>query len=522
MKYKSFFVIFFVSALTYLYGIEGENFLSDRENQKDGYDEIFEQGFDFEEDEEYTEEDDYEKSTEEKIFFNGMSAGGFFIEQKLRLPKTGRLSAGFNAAAYSGFMSFETDFTESFFKREIYSAGFRFTPLFYFSKTEKTKKLEPAFSIYAGAVKDAYIFTRISKPSFTSIRPSHRMTVFPQVNLLNISHGRKKFGAAAEFALPFFNFSFLFRQDKSEKGGEFKLHTSFSKRDFSNPFTKLNLSFVSLFFPKASTKKEAEKERRYMQIYGAEMNFINSFLSFSALFAVNYFPSAPVSCAFRSEAVLHYDWSGFDLGFNFGGSYRGENYKGSRTVKQKEFFFFFARPFFSFGIFKTALSYSVSKIYNGGKLYHSYGADIFTIHKYAVHKMKFFYRNDLYELYSEVKLQNFTEYFAFFKIRGGINLQERNINPFCVKSYSAGTEIQFNIMEKAKLGFEFGVLQKNKIQKRRNKVPIIEWQKEELWAAVYSGFVIKNINTKHGGGIYLKVKNIKPFFEAVGSYKISF
>lgn len=514
---KLFFIFCFVVFNCVLYAEDSKDFFSSLENKEKNENDFLDSEDDLEEYEENEkqsyENGYYEKSIDEKIFQNIFWNDKFYIEQKLSYPKGFKLNAGVNAQAYSGFINFQTASKELKYKPEIYSTGFRFTPLFI---KNKNGKLTPAFSFYAGAIKIPKVFYRFENPAFSNIKPSYPMPAFPAVNLLNLSASQKKLGLGTEFALPFFNFLFLYMPDKTETKGDFKIYASFSKRDFENPFMKLNISFVSAFFPKSATKKILQKDKRYAGYYGTEIFFLSEFFSFDVLGALNYIPSLPVSGAFRGEAVFSYK----PFSLNFGFSYREKNYTGKQSGKQKEYFVGFIKPQFHFSIIKIAASYSFSRLYNSKENIQSYGIDAFVIHKNVIYKNKLFYRNGIYDYYTELKLKDFTDWFSFARMYASFRFQHKSINPFCVKKYYSGAGLQFNISDKVKLGFESTAGQKNVVKKKN--IPIIEWQKLELSGAAYLRFGIKEKQSSHTGSLYFKLKNTAAFFAVTAAYKISF
>lgn len=488
---------------------------TDKRNENDIYD--------FENDDEDEETDNEEnsinnteKKLNEQISKNIFWEDKFYIEQKVNYPESIKINTGINAIAYSCFINFQLFSKEEKYKPKIYSAGLMFTPLF--TKNAKNKKFNKALSFYAGGIKKPAVFSRFERPVFSKIKPSHNFVPFPIANLLRLSASQKKLGYAAEFSLPFFNFLFLYMPDKTETGGDFKIHTSFSKIDFKNPLTKLNISFISEFFPKATTKKTAKTEKRYIQLYGTEIIFKSEFFSFDMLGSLEHIPPQKISGAFRSEFLFSYNFFKLDTGF----SYREKNYIGSQTGKQKEQFTVFVQPLFLFSFMKFSCSYLFSKVYYSEDKLNSFGADISVIHKNIIYINKLFYSHNIYDFYTELKLKDFVKWFSFARIYGGLHFQSKKINPFCVKKYYAVSEIRFCISNNIRLGIESGFSQKNAVIKRRKKASIIKWQNPEYFGSTYIYFSIKNKKAKHSGALYAKVKNISPVFTITVSYKLSF
>ena len=419
-------------------------------------------------------------------YFTKMYVEGVFNWAK---PKhyAGKINSHILAAYYEAFLSYGFDSKTLL--------ALRFSPiLMHYPK----KHVSPVLSLYFGNFKTPLSFRNIYNPLISSITTTSNRKFFPPLNAIKISKRNSDEGVALEVSLPFFNYYSFWKN--TNKGNIFNTYISY-KNKFSNS-SKLNIAVISSI---QETKKEGLKKNPYIQIYGLDFNFTHQFFYINSLSLLTVLPKKMPSfssIALKTEAGLTSSFASLHSGI----SYKGAHYLGNQNIKsllqRKTFLSFYLQGKLKYKIFSVNTMYYLLKDYKLAKIQHSYGIFYSLGNMIISYKNELFYKNEIYKIKFGLNITPNLNYFKSFNISSFLYLQDKRINPSCIKKYEISSKCGFNIGKNFGLNFAFATMQEKS-----------NWKKIVFFASTTATFNFAQEKTKEKGEIKLKYNGKKETFE---------
>ena len=136
-------------------------------------------------------------------------------------------------------------------------------------------------------------------------------------------------------------------------------------------------------------------------------------------------------------------------------------------------------------------------------------------------KTGFFYEKEKWQAGAVFKLKKAAFWHEVFSVSTKFVLEDKSVNPFVVRLYSADALLKINCGGGVQLGGSGDFSQKNVVVKRRKKPPVIQWKEPEFEAGVLLEYGKKLKYIKHSLKTEFTVKGPKPHFLFSILYKIS-
>ena len=430
-------------------------------------------------------------------YFTKMYIEGVFSWKKNKSNSyLGKINSHIFASYYEAFLSFSSTLENTI--------ALRFSPiLMYYPKKHKT----PVLSLYLGNFNSPLSFKNVYNPVFSSITATSNRKLFPPLNAIKIAEKNTDEGIALEVSLPFFNYYSFWKNTK--KGNIFNTYISY-KNNFSN-FSHLNIALLSSI---QEIKKENLKKNPYLQIYGADFNFSSPIFYINSLSLITILPKripSFSSFAFRTESGL----TSHIASLNGGISYKGAYYLGNQNLKnllqKRSFLNFYLQGKIKYKIFQLNGVYQFIKDYKYNKTKHFYGIFYSLGNSFISYKNEVSYKNEIYKLKFSLTITPNINYFKFFNISSFLYLQDRKINPHCIKKYELASKYRFTIAKCFNLIFSFAMMQEKN-----------NWQKIAFLASTTATLNFKQEKTKEKGEIKLKYNSKENKLEATFKFRVEY
>lgn len=468
------------------------------------------------------------------VFFAGSSAAEhsenpfelktFFVESALKYPWNYTLTAGINTAAVETLARVKMDGKRSGIPLQPYSLGIRFTPLFYTVK----KKLIPALSFYYGGINKAGFMTAFSARTLPLQRPSSAgMQFFPK-NTLKLSAVNRDISYGAELSLNNFNVTVLAEQEYTVKWPDLHFSALYKTKDLKNGDISTGLVlYSSLYLDPYS--QFAVKNPRYNGLFGSRFLFsaLTDHGSYKLLFSGSAnMPYEKLKPSFAGTA--EFGFLGGYAGFNTGFRARERDFSAAYGKAYTETAVFFFQPKLIFGSFKIDGVYDLVRFYEKKvkkqyekKYRHAGGIDFGFSNSLIVCKTGFFYEKEKWQAEAVFKLKKAAFWHEVFSVSTKFVLEDKTVNPFVVRLYSADALLKINCGGGVKLGVSGDFSQKNAVVKKRKKPPVTQWKEPEFEAGLLLEYGKKLKYIKHSLKTEFTVKGPKPHFLFSILYKIS-
>ncbi|MGP1415670.1 MAG: hypothetical protein ACTTJ6_07085 [Treponema sp.] len=426
-------------------------------------------------------------------YFSKMYVEGVLGYSKLKNNNYyAKINSHILASYYEAFLSFSTTSEKTL--------ALRFSPiLMHYPKNH----ISYVLSLYLSSFNTPQTFKNLYKPLISSVSTTSNRKFYPPLNSLKISKNSRDEGIALEVSLPFFNFYSFWKNTK--KGNIFNTYISY-KNNFSNS-SRLNIGFISSI-------QEIKEKIAYSQVYGLDFNFSHQFFYINSISLLNILPKRKPSAssfALKAEGGITSNIASLYTGISYKGAYYLGDQNLKKLLQKKSFLSFYLQGKIKHKIFKLNGLYYLLKDYKTNKMQHSYGFFYSLGNSQFSYKNELYYKASLYKIKFAINIKPNLNYFRLLNLSLFLYLQDKNINPKCLKQYEIASKCSFNIAKNFHLNFAFATMQENK-----------NWKKLMFLASTSFNFTISQEKTKEKGEIKLKYNSKNNRFDITFKLKIEY
>lgn len=472
----------------------------------------------------------YAEETYEKISFDFSTA--------VNLPTANfQSSAGAESKFFEVFSGIKT---ENFSQVEnprnlnfsIQSFGLRFSPLL----IRRKKTVTPCVSFFFGKLNYNTNFAKLCSNTFS--KPKYGKNIALQKNgSFKLSKSALPIDFGFECAMEHFAFNYLASKNKELDCFSHAVFLSAKTEDLTERGHGFYLAAYAGFSPSKlnkiahSTTRSKNTVPFYNQVYGTTIQYVNEYFGIEGNIAASK-NSNHKSAVSGSLSIQNY-WERFTV--KIGTSINSKNFIGWKNNFPSNTLSFYVSPVFAYDILTLQAFYNLERsglkrtenyIRGKEKLYHSAGGKIILKDKSFKTELSLEYAQTIYSVYFITALY-FPKraYMKKMEVKTAFDVQNKKINPYCVKKYGFDAKIAFAALKNLSIDVCFLYSQENKSKKKKIDgilCPVIEWQAYQIAGTAQMSYSLKRNKYSNKFSLGIKVCTDKPHYAVELGYSCTY